>query len=174
MLPNTEFHLIRPILQETILNAKEVNEKTRTMAFDLLVEMGEKMDQANGCMISIPGAESVSSSIDLYLQMTLAGLAGVSAHMVAATVAAISRIIYQFRGKSFVFSLRVAHFILAKLDPNFVQELTKSILLLMKSNQKEIVKTTLGFIKIISVTYDKIQLESLLSPIVSRISSYSC
>merc|ERR1712093_302340 len=50
-LPNDSLHFIPGILAEVVISCKEVNEKARTAAFDLLVLMGEKIAAAPGAMI---------------------------------------------------------------------------------------------------------------------------
>lgn len=44
-LPNTQLHFIPSLLPEAVLATKEVNEKARNAAFDLLVVMGKKMGE---------------------------------------------------------------------------------------------------------------------------------
>lgn len=44
-VPPSQLHLISSLLPEAILATKEVNEKARIAAFDLLVAMGRKMEQ---------------------------------------------------------------------------------------------------------------------------------
>ena len=44
-LPKSDLHFIPSILSEVVISAKEVNEKARTQAFDLLVLIGEKMKE---------------------------------------------------------------------------------------------------------------------------------
>ena len=44
-LPQTSLHFIPSVLSEVVISAKEVNEKARTAAFDLLVLMARKMSQ---------------------------------------------------------------------------------------------------------------------------------
>ena len=48
-LPSTDLHFIPAILSEVVISAKEVNEKARTAAFDLLVLMGEKIVRRRHC-----------------------------------------------------------------------------------------------------------------------------
>ena len=44
-LPNTQLHFIPSLLPEAVLATKEVSEKARNAAFDLLVVMGKKMGE---------------------------------------------------------------------------------------------------------------------------------
>lgn len=44
-MPKTRLHLIPTLVTEAVLGTKEVNEKARNAAFDLLVVMARKMAQ---------------------------------------------------------------------------------------------------------------------------------
>ncbi len=44
-LPNERLHLVPTLITEAVLGTKEVNEKARNAAFDLLIVMGTKMRQ---------------------------------------------------------------------------------------------------------------------------------
>lgn len=48
LLPSSQLHFIPSLLPEAILATKEVSEKARTAAFDLLVAMGTKMTEEGG------------------------------------------------------------------------------------------------------------------------------
>ena len=45
VLPKTRLHLIPTLVTEAVLGTKEVNEKARNAAFDLLVVMAKKMSE---------------------------------------------------------------------------------------------------------------------------------
>jgi ribosomal RNA-processing protein 12 len=44
-LPSSRLHLVPALLSEAVLGTKEVNEKARDAAFNLLVVMAQKMSQ---------------------------------------------------------------------------------------------------------------------------------
>lgn len=48
LLPSSQLHFIPSLLPEAVLATKEVSEKARTAAFDLLVAMGKKMTEEGG------------------------------------------------------------------------------------------------------------------------------
>ena len=50
--------------------------------------------------------EDVEASLEEYIVMVGAGLAGATPHMVSATVMALSRLIFEFHGKSHKFKSR--------------------------------------------------------------------
>lgn len=104
-LPSSDLHFIPSILSEIVISAKEVNEKARTAAFDLLVAMGEKMKQGgtvvNRKVPHMPNdALDVRASLEEYFTMLSAGLAGSTPHMISASITAITRTLYHFRGPS--------------------------------------------------------------------------
>lgn len=102
-IPSSDLHLIPAVLSEVIISLKEVNEKARAAAFELLVGMGERMKQGGTVVNSrVPkmrsDAPDVEASLEEYFKMVSAGLADESAHMVSATVTALSRLLFEFRG----------------------------------------------------------------------------
>ena len=87
-LPQTSLHFIPSILSEVVISAKEVNEKARTAAFDLLVLMAKKMSQGGQIDQSqIPhmaaNAPTATASLEEFFTMVSAGLVGSTPHMVS-------------------------------------------------------------------------------------------
>ncbi|KXX81224.1 Ribosomal RNA-processing protein 12 [Madurella mycetomatis] len=139
-IPNTSLHFIPSILSEVVISCKEQNEKARTTAFDLLVFMGHKMVAADGAMIDnskVPhmpkDAPMASASIEEYFTMVSAGLAGSTPHMISASITAITRILYEFR---------------EALSQETMSDLVQTMDLFLTSNNREIVKSVLGFVKV--------------------------
>ena len=102
-LPSSDLHFIPCILSEVVISAKEVNEKARAAAFDLLVSMGEKMKTGGTVKNSRvphmpPDTPDVLASLEEYFTMLSAGLAGSTPHMISASITALTRTLYQFRG----------------------------------------------------------------------------
>lgn len=103
-IPSNNLHLIPSIIPEAVLGTKEPSEKARTAAFDLVVAMGRKMseggvvrrDQVDGMDESTAG--EAAASIEEYMTMVAGGLAGATPHMISATVTAVSRLVFEFRG----------------------------------------------------------------------------
>ena len=133
MLPNTSLHLLPSLIPEAVLATKEPSEKARLEAFDLVVTMGRKMkdggvvkrnlleemdeDNATDSTLSIsefvaPRSTSPKSiapaSLEEYFTMIAGGLAGATPHMISATITAISRLVFEFKGP--LFFLNVAEF----------------------------------------------------------------
>lgn len=137
-LPKSDLHFIPSILSEVVISAKEVNEKARTQAFDLLVLMGQKMGEGgtvvNSKVPHMPAdAPSAEASLEEYFTMVSAGLAGGTPHMISASITALTRLLYEFR---------------SQLKQAVVEDLVQTMDLFLTSNNREIVRSVLGFVKV--------------------------
>jgi ribosomal RNA-processing protein 12 len=121
--------MVPSLIPEAVLGTKEPSEKTRSAAFDVIVALGQKMskggvvrrDMMDGMDEDEDGAGSgagdgtpfikallsqlliltiVAASVEEYMTMVAGGLAGASPHMISATVTAISRLVFEFKGES--------------------------------------------------------------------------
>ena len=86
-----------------MIGTKEANEKAREAAYDLLISMGKKMQGGGAIRNSLidgmdEDREDAIASIGEYFLMVSAGLAGSSQHMISATITALSRMLYEFKG----------------------------------------------------------------------------
>jgi ribosomal RNA-processing protein 12 len=137
-LPSSDLSFIPCVLSEVVIASKEVNEKARTAAFDLLVLMADKMT-AGGKVVSAnvphlgPSVPDVNASLEEYFTMVSAGLAGTTPHMVSASITALSRLLYQFHGD---------------LSQPVVVDLVQTMDLFLTSKNREIVRSVLGFVKV--------------------------
>lgn len=138
--PNDCLHFIPSVLGEVVICCKENNERARETAYDLLVQMGHRMADADGAQIDnskVPhmpdDAPVVVASIEEFMTMVSAGLAGSTPHMISASITAISRLLYEFR---------------ASLSEQTLSDLVQTIDLFLTSNNREIVKSCLGFVKV--------------------------
>ncbi|KAK9366505.1 NUC173 domain-containing protein [Lipomyces kononenkoae] len=159
VLPSSDLHFIPAILPEAVIGTKEVNEKTREAAYQLLVEMGDKM--AGGGSVSISkvanmdtNAPDVDASISEYFTMVSAGLAGSTPHMISATITALSRLLYQYKN---ILELDVASELVATID------------LFLTSKNREVVKAALGFVKVVVTTLPKDLVEPRLETLVPNL-----
>jgi ribosomal RNA-processing protein 12 len=137
-LPRDDLSFIPSILSEVVIGVKEVNEKARTAAFDLLVLMGQTMSEGgtvvNAKVPHMPAdAPSVEASLEEYFTMVSAGLAGSTPHMISASITALTRLLYEFR---------------SQLKPETVVDLVQTMDLFLTSNNREIVRSVLGFVKV--------------------------
>ena len=69
--------------------------------------------------------------------MVAAGLAGTSPHMISATITAISRLLFEFKDA---------------IPAQMIHDLIATLVVFVSSNNREIVKSSLGFVKVIVVT----------------------
>jgi ribosomal RNA-processing protein 12 len=139
-IPDGYLHFIPSVLSEVVIGCKENNERARTSAFELLVLMGQKLEESKGKMIhnsKVPhmpkDAPSVPASIEEYFTMVSAGLAGSTPHMISASITAITRILYEFR---------------ETLGAEMLSDLVQTMDLFLTSNNREVVKSVLGFVKV--------------------------
>ncbi|KEY69686.1 hypothetical protein S7711_03172 [Stachybotrys chartarum IBT 7711] len=139
-VPDDCLHFIPSVLSEVVICCKENNERARETAYDLLVQMGNRMASANGALIDnskVPhmpkDAPAGTSNIEEYFTMVSAGLAGSTPHMISASITAISRLLYEFR---------------SSLSEQTLSDLVQTMDLFLTSNNREIVKSCLGFVKV--------------------------
>ncbi|KAI1817140.1 NUC173 domain-containing protein [Poronia punctata] len=139
-IPDDSLHFVPSVLSEVVICCKENNEKARTTAYDLLVMMGQRLEQAKGKQIDnskVPhmpdNAPAVTASIEEYFTMVSAGLAGSTPHMISASITALTRVLYEFR---------------ESVNQEVLSDLVQTMDLFLTSNNREIVKSVLGFVKV--------------------------
>lgn len=139
-VPNTSLHFIPSVLSEVVICCKENNERARETAYELLVQMGQRMAAAENAPIDnakVPhmpaDAPAGTANIEEFFTMVSAGLAGSTPHMISASITAISRLLYEYRGL---------------LSEQTLSDLVQTMDLFLTSNNREIVKSCLGFVKI--------------------------
>ena len=143
-IPDDSLHFIPSVLSEVVICCKENNERARETAYELLVQMGHRMASANGAKIDnskIPhmpaDAPAGTANTEEFFTMVSAGLAGSTPHMISASITAISRLLYEFR---------------SSLSEQTLSDLVQTMDLFLTSNNREIVKSCLGFVKICVIT----------------------
>lgn len=162
-LPISCLNFIPSILSEVVISTKEVNEKARAAAFDLLIIMARKMNQ--GGIISQskiqhmpPDAPNAQASLEEFIIMISAGLIGSSAQMVSASITALTRILYEFH---------------IQLSLNVVEDLVETMDLFLTSPNREIVRSVLGFTKVAVVVLREGILVPRLKTLVPSLMSWS-
>lgn len=162
-LPQGSLHFIPSILSEVVISAKEVNEKARTAAFDLLVLMGSKLS-AGGTIVqaNIPhmpaNAPTAQASLEEYVTMVSAGLAGSTPHMISASITALTRILYEFR---------------TQLSEAVIEDLVQTMDLFLTSNNREIVRSVLGFVKVAVISLPEKLVRPRLETLVPGLMGWS-
>lgn len=162
-LPTSCLHFIPSILSEVVISTKEVNEKARVAAFDLLIIMARKMNQ--GGIISqskiqhmSANASNAQASLEEFITMISAGLVGSSAHMVSASITALARILYEFH---------------TQLSLHVVEDLVETMDLFLSSPNREIVRSVLGFAKVAVIVLPEGVLVPRLKNLVPSLMSWS-
>ncbi|KAF9429858.1 hypothetical protein BGZ94_009186 [Podila epigama] len=163
LLEPADLYFVPSILSEVVVATKEVNEKTRDVAYGLLVAMGQKM--MAGGVISVQrvgdmegATDERPATISEYFTMVTAGLAGTTPHMVSAAITSLSRLLFEFH---------------KDLEPSMVSEMIGTMHLFVNSSNREIVKSALGFIKVTTVSLDMDVVRPHLQEIVSGIIRWS-
>lgn len=162
-LPQTSLHFIPSILSEVVISAKEVNEKARTAAFDLLVLMANKMSAGGQIDQSqIPhmatDAPTATASLEEFFTMVSAGLVGSTPHMVSASITALTRILYEFA---------------AQLPHIVIEDLVQTMDLFLTSSNREIVRSVLGFVKVTIISLPESIVKPKLETLVPGLMSWS-
>ncbi|KAL3700630.1 hypothetical protein R1sor_018652 [Riccia sorocarpa] len=139
--------IIATLISEIILATKEANKKTRNGAYDLLIAIGHAME----------GLDDDKSSFMRFHNMILGCLAGTTPHMISAAVASLARLIYEF-------SSDLCH---------TIPQLLPSALLLLKSRNREIIKSVLGLVKVVIARLSAADLEPHLSSMVQGLMLWS-
>ncbi|KAM7276742.1 hypothetical protein ACFE04_018608 [Oxalis oulophora] len=116
--------IISSFLTEIILALKEANKKTRNRAYDVLVQIGHACgDEENG---------GNRETLHQFFNMIAGGLVGETPHMISASVKGLARLSYEF----------------SDLVSNAYQLLPSTYLLLQRKN-REIIKASLGLLKVL-------------------------
>lgn len=162
-LPPSSLHFIPSILSEVVISVKEVNEKARAAAFDLLVLMARKMHQGGTISQSkIPhmpsDAPDATASLEEFFTIVSAGLVGSSPHMVSASITALTRILYEFH---------------AQLPHPVIEDLVATMDLFLTSASREIVRSVLGFAKVAIITLPEAIITPRLQTLVPGLMSWS-
>lgn len=162
-LPEGDLHFIPSVLSEVVIAAKEVNEKARSAAFDLLVLMGEKMAEGGTVKQSaVPhmpsDAPSVPATLEEYFTMVSAGLAGSTPHMISASITALTRLLYEFR---------------QRLSEATISELVQTMDLFLTSSNREIVRSCLGFVKVCVISLPTALMQPRLQTLIPNLMVWS-
>lgn len=162
-LPATDLHFIPSILSEVVVAAKEVNEKARTAAFDLLVLMAKRMSAGGTISQSkIPHMASdspdVQASLEEFFTMVSAGLVGSTPHMVSASITAVTRVLYEFHGQ---------------ISKSTIEDILETLGLFLTSASREIVRSVLGFVKVAIISLPANLVQPRLGTLIPGLMSWS-
>jgi len=143
------------LLSEVVLSLKEVNKKTRSAGYDILIEIGHAVEaEARGGDLDMGGdadeGEAPPGGLNDILKVVLAGLVGQTPHMMSATVMGLARLTYEFA---------------PSIGP-MLPQLLPAVLMLLRSKAREVVKSVLGFCKVIAMRLPVDELTSYLRPML--------
>jgi ribosomal RNA-processing protein 12 len=139
-------------LGEVMLATKEASEKARTSAFETLAIMAKKMLKAGGGESKLNFGE--------FTMMIVAGLAGSTANMQSATISCLARLLFEFRND---------------MEDSLIAELVTTIVCMLQSPNREVIKAGLGFIKVVVIcgAAPRDQLESIVVGILKHSRSHT-
>ncbi|PWZ01178.1 NUC173-domain-containing protein [Testicularia cyperi] len=191
-IPKDQLHHLPSIIPEAVLATKEANQVTRQNAYELLVQMGYKMQQGGSINRALidgnapadadddtdvdvdgdgetkPAANDndtpmidggvVDASINEYMMMVAAGLAGTTPHMISATITAMSRLVYEFK---------------EDMDTAMLDEMLSTVEVYLQSANREIVKSAIGFVKVAIVEFSTTLVDSHLPKLVPALLGWS-
>lgn len=160
-----DFSFIFRTLPEAILGTKDPNEKTREAAFNLLILYGQRMQSASKGIVDhakipelVGDNTKAAASLMEYFEMIMAGLAGNTSHMIAATTTALARILYEF------------HHVLPREK---LIEYIELVWMLLESANREIITAVLGFVKVSVLIMPIVELNAKLPSLLSLMLSWS-
>nr|XP_032825258.1 RRP12-like protein [Petromyzon marinus] len=118
------------IIPEVILCTKEVAVSARTSSLNLLAEIGHAFLRFQ--------PDDKPEALRRYLALVYAGLAG-SVTMISCTVLALTRILFEFKDH---------------LEGSVLSQLLSNVVLLLSSHTRDVVKSALGFLKVVIFVTD--------------------
>lgn len=138
ILPTDYLYFIPAVLQEIIMCTKDNNERTRSLSYQILIKMGNKMESGGVIANSkVPGFDpstpDTEATLTEFFTMVSGGLGAQSQHMISATITAISCLIFEFKDK---------------LPTEVLVELCSTVELFLTHNSREIAKSAIGFVKV--------------------------
>ena len=125
--------------------------------------MGKKMaDGGTIAQSQIPhmpaDAPNAEASLEEFFTMVSAGLAGSTPHMISASITALTRILYEFR---------------AQLAEPVLEDLVSTMAIFLDSNNREIVRSVLGFVKVAVVSLPENIVRPRLETLVPNLMGWS-
>ncbi|XP_056384885.1 RRP12-like protein [Hyla sarda] len=120
---------ITSIIPEVMICTKEVSVGARKNAYTLLAEIGHAF---------LRFINDTAEALDRYLAVVYAGLTG-SVTMITCTVLTLTRLIFEFKDH---------------MGIQVIEQLLKNVCLLLSCKTREVVKASLGFIKVIIFIVD--------------------
>lgn len=117
----------------------------------------------------VDGIGSAAASVEEYITMVAAGLTGTTPHMISASINALSRLLFEFKGE--YFPLRDVTksgrlMIVDDVPDSMITELVSTVTIFLTMKNREIIKSALGFIKVATVALPLSTIEPHLPTLV--------
>lgn len=160
-LPSDDLSFIPAVLQEIIMSTKDVNEKSREIAYPLLIQMGKKMQSGGQIKVAAtPETPETIAEVNLseYFSMVCAGMAAQSPHMISAAITAISCIVYEFKDD---------------VPQDVLLEVTSTVELFLTHKSREIAKAAIGFVKVEILALPADLIKNNLSQLLTKLMNWS-
>lgn len=163
LLPKELLYFIPAILQEIIISTKDSNERTRSLSYQILIKMGKKMEEGGVIANSkVPGFDESTpdseANLTEYFTMVSGGLAAQSAHMISATITAVSCLIFEFKND---------------LPNEVLIELCSTVELFLTHNSREIAKSAIGFVKVEVLSLPEDVVKANLKELLTKLMRWS-
>ncbi|KTW28517.1 hypothetical protein T552_01776 [Pneumocystis carinii B80] len=159
MLLPKDLHFISLILPELIMGTKETNKKARTMAHSLLILIGNRIlkeytIENNEISEMNDNVSDIKANIEGFFTMVSSGLLGNSPNMISATIVSITKLLYEFKDV---------------LNLDFISKLLDTVYVYIISDNHEIAKSVLGFVKMTIASLPTIIIEERLPMLISNL-----
>ncbi|KNE58546.1 hypothetical protein AMAG_04112 [Allomyces macrogynus ATCC 38327] len=153
LTPSSE--LMARLLPEVIESTKEVNNKCRSLANELVIKLGEKMlekENDDGDSDDAVMAGAGDHGIERYIKLIAAGLVATSPMFVSATILVLVRVVYEFKDL---------------VADSLLQGMLASVLLLINLNNREVDRAIFKLIKVVTIAFPKEVVEPHLPAIIN-------
>ncbi len=120
--------------------------------------------------------DQAHATIEEFITMVAAGLVGTTPHMISATIIAVSRLLFEFKGvpcRNNEFHSDNRELILDRMSQNMQTEVLTTVTVFLKSVNREVVKSTLGFVKLAVIILPAAIVRPQLSDIVLGLLEWS-
>ena len=155
--PQLAQSFVPPLMAEVILGTKDSNATARALSYDLLVSMANAVAGIPQNDDDVEITEEHVQALVNFFAMVTAGLGGTTPHMIAATIGALARLLFEYEG----------------VVNRIVGDLMDTTLRLFSHGSREIVKAVLGFVKVAISTLDDEKLLPYVPTIVQGMLTWS-
>ncbi len=166
VVPDTALHFIPSVLSEVVICCKEQNERARTMAFDLLVLMGRRMISASGAVIDNSKVPHMPDDAPARHGKH----SGSTSPWLAQALPAARRIWSRLQSRRLpAFSTSSAR----SSTPQVLTDMVQTMDLFLTSNNREMVRSVLGFVKVCSISLPTEMMQPRLASLIPNLMVWS-